>query len=74
MAKVLTFGKFQAPRCDACDTPISDPHSILHIKQEGGRKAFIDSHLCYTCSEMVWQSIREGTLEKRLVGRLEDSQ
>jgi hypothetical protein len=74
MAKILNFGKYQAPRCDACEMPISDPHSILHIKQEGGRKAFIDSYLCYTCSEAVWQSIKEGTLEKRLVARLEDSQ
>jgi hypothetical protein len=67
MAKVLTFSKFQAPRCDACETPISEPHSVLHIKQEGGRKAFMDSHLCYTCSNLIWQAIKDGKAEKRLI-------
>jgi hypothetical protein len=65
MSKIINL-RNRIPTCDACDTPISDPHSTLHLKQEGGRKAFSGLHLCYGCSESIWIGIKEGTLAKHL--------
>ena len=65
MPKIINL-RHRIPTCDACDTPISDPHSTLHLKQEGGRKAFSGLHLCYECSQKVWLSIKHDTLAKHL--------
>jgi hypothetical protein len=65
MSKIINL-RTRLPSCDACDTPISDPHSTLHLKQEGGRKAFGGLHLCYSCSEKIWLAFKHGTLAKHL--------
>ncbi len=65
MPKIINLRDY-TPSCDACSTPISDPHSTLHLKQEGGRKAFSGLHLCYDCSQRVWLAFRDGTIAKHL--------
>jgi hypothetical protein len=65
MSKIINLRNY-TPSCDACDTPISDPHSTLHLKQEGGRKAFSGLHLCYGCSQSIWEGIKSGSLAKHL--------
>jgi hypothetical protein len=65
MSKIINL-RNRIPACDVCDTPISDPHSTLHLKQEGNRRAFSGLHLCYDCSEAVWVGIKDGTLAHHL--------
>jgi hypothetical protein len=65
MPKIINLRDYK-PSCDACDTPISDPHSTLHLKQEGRRKAFSGLYLCYDCSTKVWLAVKQGTFAKHL--------
>jgi hypothetical protein len=65
MSKIINL-RNRIPSCDACNTPISSPHSTLHLKQEGGRRAFSGLHLCYECSQKVWIAVKDDTLAKHL--------
>jgi hypothetical protein len=64
---ILVQDRHYVPRCDSCETPISDPYATLSYKMEGGKKAFGGFHLCYDCSQTVWKAIKENELGKRLI-------